>query len=148
MCVKSAQRIGKRLTFKDESALAEQLAMACAKAWARLRALIARYGALGFVSGPVLSCFHGADHGTVVRNYVVAHEVAHLAHMNHGPKFWATVEQLYPGYTAQRLWLRQRGNATAIVTPPEDEGPFSTTANSIDPKPIADKVAHVDPVPP
>ena len=60
-----------------------------------------------------------------VRNYVVAHEVAHLAHMNHGPKFWATVEQLYPGHTAQRLWLRQQGATLHRYrfTPPEDEGP-------------------------
>lgn len=29
-------------------------------------------------------------------DYVVAHEVAHLAEMNHGPAFWETVARLYP----------------------------------------------------
>lgn len=42
-------------------------------------------------------------------DYVVAHEVAHLAEMNHGPAFWATVERLMPDYDAPRLWLRREG---------------------------------------
>ena len=29
-----------------------------------------------------------------VLDYVVAHEVAHLAEMNHGPRFWRLVESL------------------------------------------------------
>lgn len=37
--------------------------------------------------------------------YVVAHEVAHLAQMNHGPAFWATVERLLPGHGAHRRAL-------------------------------------------
>jgi predicted metal-dependent hydrolase len=37
--------------------------------------------------------------------YVVAHEVAHLVHMNHGKRFWRLVEQLAPGSARQRHWL-------------------------------------------
>jgi len=40
-----------------------------------------------------------------VLDYVVAHEVAHLAEMNHGPRFWRTVEMLSPGSARQRGWL-------------------------------------------
>lgn len=42
--------------------------------------------------------------------YVAAHEVAHLAEMNHSPRFWAVVERLYPGWQVQRSWLRDHGN--------------------------------------
>jgi predicted metal-dependent hydrolase len=40
-----------------------------------------------------------------VVDYVVAHEVAHLAEMNHGPRFWRLVETLAPGNARQRRWL-------------------------------------------
>ena len=33
-----------------------------------------------------------------VLDYVVAHEVAHLAEMNHSPRFWAVVQRLCPDY--------------------------------------------------
>ncbi len=41
-----------------------------------------------------------------VLDYVAAHEVAHLAEMNHSPAFWAQVARLYPDYDAPRRWLR------------------------------------------
>ena len=44
-----------------------------------------------------------------VLDYVAAHEVAHLAEMNHGPAFWATVTRLFPDYAPQRRWLRSEG---------------------------------------
>lgn len=42
-----------------------------------------------------------------VVDYVVAHEVTHLKHMNHGVRFWRAVEDLAPGSGAQRSWLRR-----------------------------------------
>ena len=44
-----------------------------------------------------------------VQDYVVAHEVAHLRHMNHGPKFWALVDELTPHTKAAIPWLRAEG---------------------------------------
>lgn len=44
-----------------------------------------------------------------VQDYVVAHEVAHLRHMNHGPKFWALVEELTPHRLAALRWLETGG---------------------------------------
>nr|WP_176846981.1 SprT family zinc-dependent metalloprotease [Roseicitreum antarcticum] len=41
--------------------------------------------------------------------YVAAHEVAHLAEMNHSPRFWAHVGRLMPEYAQHRGWLRQHG---------------------------------------
>jgi hypothetical protein len=40
-----------------------------------------------------------------ILDYVVAHEVAHLAHLNHGPKFWATVAALGVNPGQARAWL-------------------------------------------
>lgn len=45
-----------------------------------------------------------------VLDYVVAHEVAHLAHMNHGKRFWRTCESLTAAMTASRDWLRRYGH--------------------------------------
>lgn len=42
-------------------------------------------------------------------DYVAAHEVAHLAIMDHSPRFWAQVEELMPDYAAPRAWLRREG---------------------------------------
>nr|WP_294510058.1 SprT family zinc-dependent metalloprotease [uncultured Rhodopila sp.] len=44
-----------------------------------------------------------------VQDYVVAHEVAHLRHMNHGPKFWALVDELTPHTKVAIPWLRAEG---------------------------------------
>jgi len=46
-----------------------------------------------------------------VLDYVAAHEVAHLAEMNHSPAFWAVVARLRPDYEAPRAWLRHEGAA-------------------------------------
>ncbi|MAF48904.1 MAG: SprT family zinc-dependent metalloprotease [Rhodospirillales bacterium] len=40
-----------------------------------------------------------------VLEYVVAHEVAHLRHPNHGADFWAAVERLEVRVTEARRWL-------------------------------------------
>jgi len=44
-----------------------------------------------------------------VLDYLAAHEVAHLAHMNHGPRFWALVERIMPRHEEARVWLRKHG---------------------------------------
>lgn len=46
-----------------------------------------------------------------VLDYVAAHEVAHLAHMNHSRAFWDCVQQLYGPYEAPRRWLKHHGGA-------------------------------------
>jgi predicted metal-dependent hydrolase len=44
-----------------------------------------------------------------VQDYVVAHEVAHLRHMNHGKQFWALTEQLTAHRDAASIWLTSNG---------------------------------------
>jgi predicted metal-dependent hydrolase len=44
-----------------------------------------------------------------VTRYVVAHEVAHLAELNHGRRFWRVVGELIGDHDTARLWLRRHG---------------------------------------
>ncbi|HLI10995.1 MAG TPA: SprT family zinc-dependent metalloprotease [Alphaproteobacteria bacterium] len=44
-----------------------------------------------------------------VLDYVVAHEIAHLVHPNHGQRFWRLVATLTPEVNAPRDWLRRQG---------------------------------------
>jgi predicted metal-dependent hydrolase len=46
-----------------------------------------------------------------VLDYVVAHEVAHLAHPDHGPGFWRAVAGLTGDVAANRAWLRRHGRS-------------------------------------
>lgn len=53
-----------------------------------------------------------------VLDYVVAHEVAHLVHMNHGKRFWRLVAQLCPHAERHRAWLnRNRAQLLRIGLP-------------------------------
>ena len=44
-----------------------------------------------------------------VLDYLVAHEVAHLAHMNHSAAFWALARRLAPRMPEAELWLKVHG---------------------------------------
>lgn len=48
-------------------------------------------------------------------DYVIAHEVAHLVEMNHGPRFWQLVTRLQPDWRAARALLDQSGRALPII---------------------------------
>lgn len=45
-----------------------------------------------------------------VQDYVAAHEVAHLRHMNHGKRFWALVDRLTPHTASAIAWLHSDGS--------------------------------------
>ncbi|MEM7739718.1 MAG: SprT family zinc-dependent metalloprotease [Pseudomonadota bacterium] len=49
-----------------------------------------------------------------VLSYVVAHEAAHRIEMNHGPKFWALVETIYPDFESSSRWLRDHGETLFV----------------------------------
>jgi len=41
------------------------------------------------------------------QNYIIVHELCHLAHMNHGPKFWALVAECVPEYKTIRSEIKK-----------------------------------------
>jgi predicted metal-dependent hydrolase len=51
-----------------------------------------------------------------VLRYVVIHELCHLRHFNHSPRFWRLVEQHDPNYQSSIEWLKVHG--------PSMEGPL------------------------
>jgi predicted metal-dependent hydrolase len=50
-----------------------------------------------------------------VIDYLVAHEVAHLREMNHGPKFWKLCRELCPRTDEARAWLKRNGGALQAI---------------------------------
>jgi len=49
-----------------------------------------------------------------VIDYLIIHEVAHLAEMNHSSRFWKLVEGICPDYKIQRKWLKENGPTLTI----------------------------------
>ena len=143
---------GERVTWVEGEALHVRGAAAhlprriedflCAEAKARLTALARDKGAaLGHLparvtvrdtasrwgscssTGALSFCWRLVMAPPWVMDYVAAHEVAHLAHMNHGPKFWRACAGLIAAgdrtpqqvIRAARSWLRQNGPALHAV---------------------------------
>ncbi len=46
---------------------------------------------------------------TFVQDYVILHELAHLRHLNHSPRFWAEVARLCPDHAEAEAWLKRSG---------------------------------------
>jgi predicted metal-dependent hydrolase len=73
-----------------------------------LRDTRSRWGSCG-TTGKLMFSWRLVMAPPEVLDYVAAHEIAHLAQMNHSPAFWAVTERLCPGYAAYRRWLRTHG---------------------------------------
>ena len=44
-----------------------------------------------------------------ILQYVAAHEAAHLAELNHSPRYWQQLAQLVPDHRAAERWLKDNG---------------------------------------
>lgn len=48
-------------------------------------------------------------------DYVIAHELSHLREMNHSPRFWATVQSVFPEFQSAKKALRVHAQETLPV---------------------------------
>lgn len=69
----------------------------------------ARWGSCG-PDGDLMLCWRLVFAPVVVIDYVVAHEVAHLKHMDHSPRFWDLCDQLSEDMEYARDWLKANGD--------------------------------------
>ncbi len=45
----------------------------------------------------------------LVRDYIIAHELAHFHEMNHSRRFWRVVAEYFPAWREAEAWLRRHG---------------------------------------
>lgn len=113
------EKVGKRVAafmkLQARDALADasdRYAKALGKPYGRisLRDTRSRWGSCSS-EGDLMYSWRLVMAPTEVLEYVAAHEVAHLQHMDHSPRFWAAVERLFPAHKACRKWLRDNGGS-------------------------------------
>jgi predicted metal-dependent hydrolase len=55
-----------------------------------------------------------------VLDYLAAHEVAHLVHMDHSPAFWRVTRRLFPETDRAEAWLKAHGASLHRYSPQRD----------------------------
>lgn len=99
------QREARRVFAERAAHFAERLGVRVTRL--SLSSAETRWGSAS-ASGAVRLHWRLIHHPLATIDYVVAHELAHLREMNHGPRFWKVVESVVPDYQARRASLRQR----------------------------------------
>ncbi|MBT2719201.1 M48 family metallopeptidase [Bacillus sp. ISL-57] len=51
---------------------------------------------------------------TSIIDYVLAHELVHLKHMDHSKQYWETLRMLLPDYEQRKEWLRVQGGTLNV----------------------------------
>jgi predicted metal-dependent hydrolase len=100
----------KRLARQRLTAMASETAQRAAlrPKIVRIKDTRSRWGSCA-PDGTLAFCWRLICAPEFVQDYVVAHEVAHLRHMNHGPQFWKLTEQLTPYRHSATAWLASDG---------------------------------------
>jgi hypothetical protein len=99
-------------TFQDRTAhFARRLGVSATSV--KVRAYKRRWGSCS-AKGDLSFNWRLALAPVAVADYVAAHELSHLVHHNHSPRFWAVVEGLLPDYRDQQQWLNKFGGLLDI----------------------------------
>jgi predicted metal-dependent hydrolase len=73
-----------------------------------LRDTTSRWGSCS-ASGALNFCWRLIMAPPFVLDYLAAHEVAHLVHLDHSPRFWAVANRLSPDVDRAEAWLKAHG---------------------------------------
>lgn len=49
-----------------------------------------------------------------VRDYIICHELMHLKEMNHSPRFWERVEEVFPAWRDAEAWIKRNGGYAGL----------------------------------
>lgn len=112
---KTGTRVAAFLKLRARDALADasdRYAAALGKPYGRisLRDTRSRWGSCSS-AGDLMYSWRLIMAPPQVLEYVAAHEVAHLQHMDHSDRFWGAVDRLFPDHKACRKWLRVHGGS-------------------------------------
>ena len=110
---KAGKRVAAFMKLRARDALADasdRYAAALGKPYGRisLRDTRSRWGSCSS-AGDLMYSWRLVMAPPQVLDYVAAHEVAHLQHMDHSDRFWGVVDRLFPNHKACRKWLRDHG---------------------------------------
>ena len=96
------QREARRVFAERSAHFAERLGVRVTRL--SLSSAETRWGSAN-ANGAVRLHWRLIHHPLATIDYVVAHELAHLREMNHGPRFWKVVQSVVPDYEQQRALL-------------------------------------------
>ncbi|WP_395369821.1 M48 family metallopeptidase [Komagataeibacter diospyri] len=116
-----SRRVGVYLREQAQSRLPVRLraqAEACGlkPTQVRLRDTKSRWGSCSS-DGSIMLCWRLVMAPQEVQHYIIAHELAHLRHMNHGPDFWLLVDRLTPHRRQAEKWLHDHGASLHRIAP-------------------------------
>ncbi|BAK84103.1 M48 family metallopeptidase [Komagataeibacter medellinensis] len=116
-----ARRVGAYLRAQAQVLLPARLRLQAEQAdlrpvQVRLRDTKSRWGSCSS-DGTIMLCWRLVMAPQEVQHYIIAHELAHLRHMNHGPDFWLLVDRLTPHRRQAEKWLRANGAGLHRIVP-------------------------------
>ncbi len=72
-----------------------------------------RWGSCG-ARGTLNFCWRLIMAPMEIIDYLVVHELVHIAYLNHSPQYWQKVASIMPDYRRREKWLRENGGLLAI----------------------------------